>query len=57
MYTTFILVTQEAEKLDAKHRHIFFETPCINILVHMEILVHTNILVHVEILVHINILI
>ena len=29
MYTTFILVTQEAEKLGAKHRPIFFETPCI----------------------------
>ena len=28
MYTTFILVTQEAEKLGAKHRPIFFETPC-----------------------------
>ena len=30
MYTTFILVTQEAEKLGAKHRHIFFETPCMD---------------------------
>ena len=28
MHQTFILVTQEAEKLGAKHRPIFFETPC-----------------------------
>ena len=28
MYKTFILVTQEAEKLGAKHLPIFFETPC-----------------------------
>ena len=27
MYTTFILVTQEAEKLGAKHRPIFFRHP------------------------------
>ena len=30
MHKTFILVTQEAEKLGAKHRPIFFETPCID---------------------------
>ena len=28
MYKTFILVTQEAEKLGAKHLPVFFETPC-----------------------------
>ena len=28
MYKTFILVTQEAEKLGAKHLPFFFETPC-----------------------------
>ena len=28
MGKTFILVTQEAEKLGAKHLPVFFETPC-----------------------------
>ena len=28
MCKTFILITQEAEKLDAKHLPVFFETPC-----------------------------
>ena len=28
MCKTFILVTQEAEKLGAKHLPVYFETPC-----------------------------